>query len=367
MTILPMDYGPLLNELQGRASLARQPLSGVFELTERCNLRCRMCYVSHSAVDTVRRGHELSASAWLALANEAVDNGMVFLLLSGGEVFLRPDFFDIYKPLTRIGLVLTIFTNGTLITDSVARRLAEAPPSKVEVTLYGATSRTYEAVTGGPGSYARCCAGVEALVQHGVPLSLKTTVTRGNIAELEAMRTMARNWGVPFLSSWLLTKRRDRGMSALEDCRVSVAEGVALEQADRATSEEWTEAAIRRSWPTKDLNFFCHAGKSTFVVTANGEMNACVDLCEPAALPLKIGFKEAWAEVQHFVDCSPPLSSECVACDSRDFCSRCPAWSDLETSTLNMPAPYLCAIALARHKAFLSGATHFNEMPGQET
>ena len=144
----------------------RQPVNGTFELTERCNLACRMCYVCQSSGDAARRTKELSAAAWLELARQAVDNGMVFLLLTGGEVFLRPDFFEIYTPLTRLGLILTLFTNGTLITEAVAERLAEAPPSRTEITLYGATAATYEAVTGVPGSYARCCAGIEALVRH---------------------------------------------------------------------------------------------------------------------------------------------------------------------------------------------------------
>ena len=192
---LPADYGPLVRELHRRAAAQRQPVNGTFELTERCNLACRMCYVRQAPGDGARRAQELPAAAWLDLARQAVDNGMVFLLLTGGEVFLRPDFFEIYTPLTRMGLILTLFTNGTLITEAIAARLAEAPPSRTEITLYGATAATYEAVTGVPGSYARCCAGIEALVKHRVPLGLKSTLTRRNVDELEAMRQMAHNLG----------------------------------------------------------------------------------------------------------------------------------------------------------------------------
>jgi hypothetical protein len=72
-----------------------------------------------------------------------VDNGMVFLLLTGGEVFLRPDFFDIYTPLTRLGIILTLFANGTLVTDKIAQRLAETQPSLTFVaTVSSAASGT---------------------------------------------------------------------------------------------------------------------------------------------------------------------------------------------------------------------------------
>ncbi len=286
------------------------------------------------------------------LAREAVDNGMVFLLLTGGEVFLRPDFFEIYTPLTRLGLMLTLFTNGTLITDALAQRLAQTPPSRTEITLYGATAATYEAVTGVPGSYARCCAGIEALVRHHVPLGLKTTITRQNIGELEAMRQMAHNWSVPFSAGWLLSQRRDGNPSDIEDCRLPAKDCVTLEAADRASAHEWMEAALREPSSGNDGNFYCHAGKAAFVVDASGEMNPCLDLTLPAARPLEIGFRAAWEQVQRFVDTAPPIASACLACEARVYCRRCPAWSRLETGTFTEPVSYLCEIARARKESY---------------
>jgi radical SAM protein with 4Fe4S-binding SPASM domain len=356
MTTLPTDYGPLVRELHRRAAAQRQPVNGTFELTERCNLACRMCYVRQAPGDAARRAKELSAVKWLELARQAADNGMVFLLLTGGEVFLRPDFFEIYTPLTRLGLILTLFTNGTLITEALAVRLAEAPPSRTEITLYGATAATYEAVTGVQGSYARCCAGIEALVKHRVPLGLKSTLTRHNMGELEAMRQMAHAWGLPFSAGWLLSKRRDGERSEVEDCRMSAAECVALEATDRASASEWMEAALRESSLGNDHNFYCQAGKAAFVVNPQGEMNPCLDLTQPAAHPLEIGFRAAWGQVQRFVDQAAPLARLCLTCDARTFCPRCPAWSQLETGTLTEPVPYLCQIARARKKRYVQPA-----------
>ena len=127
MTATPTEYGALVQEMLRRAAIVRQPAHGAFELTSRCNLSCRMCYIRHAPGDPTK---ELPASTWLDLARQAVANGMVFLLLTGGEVFLRRDFFEIYEPLTRMGLVLALFTNGTLITPDIAARLAQAPPSR---------------------------------------------------------------------------------------------------------------------------------------------------------------------------------------------------------------------------------------------
>lgn len=352
MAALPADYGPLMTELHRIAAARRQPVNGTFELTSRCNLACRMCYVHHDAGNRAEQARELSASEWLDLARDAVNNGMVFLLLTGGEVFLRPDFFDIYEPLTRLGLVLTLFTNGTLINDDIAARLAQAPPSRTEITLYGATAATYEAVTGVAGSYARCCAGIEALVKHRIPLSIKTTITRQNIGELEAMRQMAHKWGVPFSAGWLLSRRIDGAPSDVADCRLSARECVDLEATDQASAFELSEVAHRDSATGNDHNFYCQAGKAAFAVNPAGEMNPCLDLSRPAAKVLELGFAEAWARVQAFVDAAPQLSPSCLACEARDYCPRCPAWSLLENGTWTEPVPYLCEIAFARQARY---------------
>ncbi len=352
MTEAPLQYESLMKELLRGASRDRQPAFGTFDLTSRCNLSCRMCFVRHTAGDRSQVARELSAATWLKLAHEAVDSGMVFLLLTGGEVFLRRDFFEIYEPLTRMGLVLSLFTNGTLITEDIATRLAEAPPSRTEITLYGATAATYEAITNVPGSYAACCRGIEALVSRGIPLGLKTTITRQNVSELNAMRQMAHKWGVPFSGSWLLLKRLDGTPSQAEDCRLSASESVALESTGSASANEWPEPALREIAVGSREIFSCHAGKSAFVINPEGDMNVCEILNQPAAKPLETGFSGAWKKVQHYVDSAPPAVSECCDCDVLKYCLGCPAWSLIETGTLTDPVPYLCEIAHARKELY---------------
>ncbi len=352
MTEAITEYGALVREMLRLAAGERQSAYGTFELTGRCNLSCRMCYVRYAAGDRKKAAQELSASAWLDLAQQAVDNGMVFLLLTGGEVFLRRDFFAIYEPLTRMGLVLALFTNGTLITEEIAGRLGQAPPSCTEITLYGATAAVYEAVTGVAGSFAACCAGIEALVSRGVPLGLKTTITRHNVHEIEAMRNLAQNWGVPFSAGWLLSRRPDGAPSDVEDCRLSAAECVELEATDQASAHEWTEVALRDDASRGHDNFHCHAGKSAFVINPSGAMNACLVLSQPGARPLDDGFAQAWDRVRQYVDSAPPPSSDCRACDLLAYCGRCPAWAMMETGTLTEPVSYLCEIARARKERY---------------
>jgi radical SAM protein with 4Fe4S-binding SPASM domain len=353
MTNLPGEYGPLVRALHQRAAAQRQPLNGTFELTARCNLACRMCYINSNAVGAVATpARELSAAEWLELARRAVEHGMMFLLLTGGEVLLRADFFDIFTPLTQMGLIITVFSNGTLIDDAIAERLATAPPNRTEISLYGATAAVYESITGVPGSYARCCAGIEALVRHRVPLGLKTILTRQNLHELPALRRMARNWGVPFTAGWLLTRHRDGAPTPVEQCRLTPENVIELEMQDAAAAATWNADAQRANDGAAAPAFYCQAGRAAFLISPAGEMNVCADLPLPAARPLEIGFQTAWEQLQHFVDSAPPPADTCQRCDVRGFCQRCPAWSWLETGQLTEPVPYLCAVAHTRMERY---------------
>jgi radical SAM protein with 4Fe4S-binding SPASM domain len=252
-----------------------------------------------------------------------------------------------------MGLVLVLFTNATMVTKDVAARLAQAPPSRMEITLYGATAKTFEAVTGAHHGYEKCCAGIEALLAQGIPLSLKTTLTRHNVAEVDAMRQMADNWGLPFAASWLLSGRPDGAQSEVEDCRLTVSQCIDLEAANRATATEEMEGALREiPADYRPGAFYCHAGRSSFTLGPDGRMGVCQLLPQPGERPLEIGFAGAWKEAQLYVESATKTTSACSDCDLLAHCLRCPAWSLMETGTLTEPVPYLCDIAEARKAAF---------------
>ncbi len=341
-----------LSKLLNEASKNRQPASGMFELTTRCNLACTMCYVAESACNKAALEKELAAEEWVRIAQDGVENGLVFITLTGGEIFLRPDFFKIYTPIRKMGVILNLFTNGNLITKSAAEKLSESPPNKIEITLYGATQKTYEAVTKNPKGYTLACNGIENLLSAGIKPVLKTTIVKQNMHELEAMREMAHSWGLPFLASWLLTERTDGAISEIKNARLSADEIVELESKDYVSSRELYEIALQynnndKPKPKEEI-FYCSAGKSSFMISASGKMNACLDLPLPAAPVTKIGFKAAWDRVCNYIDESTKNTSTCSTCSLNDFCNTCPAASYLETKTLNEPVPFLCEITQKR-------------------
>ena len=121
-------YAIYSNLLFAKAGSHGIPLSGTFELTARCNLGCRMCYIHRRENDAAARAGELTAAQRLALAEDCRDAGTLLLLLTGGEPFLRPDFREIYTGCRRMGMLVSINSNATLIDGGAVDFLAADPP-----------------------------------------------------------------------------------------------------------------------------------------------------------------------------------------------------------------------------------------------
>ena len=176
--------GTLVDRLWDKAAVSRVPLTGAFELLPVCNLQCKMCYVRKSMAEVNEMGGLISADRWIDWAGQARDLGMLYPLLTGGEPFLRRDFFDIYAAVLQMGLQPSINSNGTLITKEIAKWLSTHRPVKINITLYGASEKTYQALCGDGDAYNRVRRAVEWLKQYGVPVKFNSSITPENVADL---------------------------------------------------------------------------------------------------------------------------------------------------------------------------------------
>ena len=158
----------------------RIPWSGSIELTTRCNLNCRHCFINTPVNDRKARQEELSTDEVIGVLDEVAAEGCLWLLLTGGEPFVRPDFLEIYEHAKKKGFLVIVFTNGTKITPEAARFLSEYPPFSIEVSLYGATQHVYESITRVKCSYKSCLQGIDLLMRYEMPLKLKTVLMTGN-------------------------------------------------------------------------------------------------------------------------------------------------------------------------------------------
>jgi radical SAM protein with 4Fe4S-binding SPASM domain len=336
------------------------------ELTARCNLDCRHCYINLPANDRAAQGRELTLPEIARIAAQAVELGALWCLITGGEPFLRDDFADVYLMLKRKGLLVSVFTNATTIRAEHIALFKKYPPRDIEVTIYGVTRETYEAVTRRPGSFAAFVRGLDMLFDAGVRVRLKAMALRSNLAEMEAIAAFGLARTKDFYRfDPQLHLRFDGDATRNEEIkqeRLTPQEIVALERTD-----EKRFGALQKNCDTLinedfthigcDHLFHCGAGNGSFDVSYDGKFRLCSPLWHPETVyDLRKGtLAEAWhtlvPQVRDLRSHSREFLEKCRRCPLINLCLWCPAHAHLETGELDGAVPYFCEVAHARAEA----------------
>lgn len=338
------------------------PLSGTFELTPMCNFSCRMCYVRKTA-DEVRKSSRpmRTLGQWLDLAREARDAGMLYLLLTGGEPTSLPGFWELYEELMQMGLVVSINTNGSLLDERAVARLSEYPPRRVNITLYGASDRTYEEICGVKGMFSKVDGSIRRLREAGIQVKLNCSLTPYNAADLEAMTAYAKDRELILdIATYMFPPlRRDPSMVGQNE-RFTPAEAAFYRmksyklQFDEEKYRETLRKIQKESIPPPGLSrncpdptdgkIRCRAGKASFWATWDGWLSLCGMMPQPRTDLSKGTFAEAWKELRDVCD-RIRVSGVCKRCPDSQFCHACAAMAQTETgSTAGIPV-YLCETA----------------------
>ena len=347
-----LSYSEFSRRVHREVNATRIPVNGTIELTNRCPLVCSHCYNNLPMNDAFARRAELSTDEHRRVLDELADLGCLWLLYSGGEIFARRDFFDIYDYAKRSGFLVTLFTNGILIDERVADRLAALPPFAIEITLYGRTRETYERLTRIPGSFDRCMRAVDLLLERKLPLKLKTVAVSVNRHEVFDMKTFADERGVEFKFDSMINPRIDCSQAPL-GVRLTPEEIVELDLRDAARIEEWRRLANDFPNEPRAELYDCGGGVNSFAVDPYGNLTICV-LSHVDKFNLRRGsFAEGWDFLLHNVRSKTiTRPSKCTACGVKSLCGMCPANGELENGDPEAPVDFLCHVAHLRAAAF---------------
>lgn len=245
----------------------RLPLFCQWEITCRCNLRCVMCYTDcFNTPEKIRQ--ELATHEILRIMDELAKAGCAELCLTGGEPLARPDFFQIYEYAKQKGFLVTVFTNGTLISEAMADRFAALPPLRIEISLHGITEKTFETITQGAGSFERCLKAIELLQEREIPLVLKATAMTLNKDELLKIKHYVENLG-PGIRFKLGESLVPTNEGSLDPKRFELS----LEELDEIEQEDnqlWKEVCAQEEKTTS-----CHSGEFTCHIDAYGQLQLC--------------------------------------------------------------------------------------------
>ncbi len=325
----------------------RIPYTGSLALTHRCNLACVHCYAKEEARDA--DGAELDAGQWKKIISEIQAAGCLYLLLTGGEPLLRPDFPEIYTFAKKSGMLVTVFSNGTLVDERIEGLFRELPPRLVEISLYGATAEIHDRITGVPGSFARARQGIDALLSAGVQVRLKSVLMTLNHDDFPALEELARGLGVQFRFDPALfpTLAGDDGPLGL---RVTAERAVDLEMADPARMKEWREfLGSFRDQPQGAGLFNCGSGVNTFHVDPQGWLYPCLMVRHVRYMLGSGSFQEGWGQAfNDFRKEIPDAALPCRNCRQKLLCGYCPGFFEMENDGQCLPSDYLCAIGKHR-------------------
>lgn len=294
-------YNDIKKRLLSQAYLSKTPILGEFELTKACNFRCKMCYLTNHVSND-----DLSTSEWKLLFKEAVNEGLLFALLTGGEVFTRPDFKELYNYLYDLGVKITIFTNGSMITDDIIMLFQKRPPEMITITLYGATNSTYAKITKNPNGFELVNQGIDLLLKNNINVSLRTLPLYPIYQELDKM--------IEYVKSKKLILNYILYLTPSELDRLNSKDLVVFERKIQKAFSLKKNELLNKS--KKETN--CGALHHSYYVNSVGEMKVCALAYKPV---MKIkGIKDTFEQMREQYS----ILNKQNVCKSCNDVSKCP-------------------------------------------
>lgn len=307
------------------------PVSGVFELTPLCNLNCKMCYVHLNANQIPEDERLLSVQEWKKIMRQAVDAGMMYATLTGGECMTYPGFRELYLYLVSMGIQPDILTNGRLLTEDMVAFLAKYPPGAMQVSVYGSDEDAYEQVTGHR-AFHEVMQGIERAKSAGLNITLAITPNRYMQKNVQELLDLVRAQGIPYaIGDAMLEARKETGRK-LSDYVIEVERCMQIQRAEREYQMNLLAPQVGPSVPRyipvtnhSLRGLLCGGGHSAFHVNWKGKLCPCTGFSAAVQCDiLEWGFDRAWDDLRQtmlqFV-----LPAECENCSMKSMCATCPA------------------------------------------
>jgi radical SAM protein with 4Fe4S-binding SPASM domain len=328
-----MPNQPLSARVNIRASEKNVPLSVLIELTNACNLNCYYCYQRHS-----RKTGELNTSQWVRIFGQLAGAGALYLVLSGGEPFTRPDIFDLISEARKHDFAVGLISNGLLIDDRAADRLMGLGILDIGISFHAANADLHDELSGFPGSFAHARDAAITLRKRNIKIAIKHTVSTRNFGQYRALQKMAGELDCLFECESIV----------LPDTRGTVSP-FALTQEQHARFLRDMGATFRPETCGDRDNLHCDAGRSVAGILPDGTVVPCIQL------PLALGnltrqsFMEIWdgRPAREFRESEQQVDTACVQCELHGFCGRCHGLAWWETGRWQGPSPGLCRRAKA--------------------
>ena len=335
----------LFQEMYAKALRMNIPLSAHIDLTYRCNERCVHCYLDH-------HDHgEMTTAEIKDLLDQMADAGVFYLTISGGEIMMRRDFFEILEHARFRTFCIKLKTNGILIRQQEADRIKTLGVESVQVSIYSHIPEVHDAITKLPGSLEQSIEAIRRLRAHGIQVTIANVLMVQNVNDFEGVRALANELGAKFTMDPTITPMMDGDRNVLD---LNVDEGT-LRDVFRNQSlvvGDIEEVCAPPLGPgEEDMDQMpCSAGHTACYVSPYGDVYPCVQFPLPSGNVRQMKFVDIWRD-------SPQLNEvrgitlgdlpSCSKCTHGATCTRCPGLAYLE-GNMRGPSYQDCEKSFAR-------------------
>jgi len=343
-----IEYQDFSLKVHNEARTHGKVVNAQIELTYGCNLHCVHCYTDcYNRPDLIKQ--EMRYEEVIGILDQLYKLGCLWVCFTGGEIFMRKDFFDIYAYAKNKGFLITLFTNVTPVTRRIADYLAEHPPFVISTSLHGATEETFDTITQIPGSFRKFKEGLRLLLERRLPVEVKTKAMTLNRHELGKIKAFLEDLGLRFRVSSTIYPRLDGDLTPCE-FRLTPDEIVELEFPPENQDEGCAEASgTAFNQPPDDRLFRCGCGTTGVHINAWGQLGTCTWVSEPrvdlrqqsVAAGIALVFPQIRA-ARYQTD------SPCRACQAHSLCNKMPAIAAAEAGDPEQPVEHFCRLAYKR-------------------
>jgi len=348
-TIPTVEYKDFSLRLHRRYWQRDRVIKAQLEITYRCNLHCVHCYTDPYN-ERKFFPQELTLTEIKRIIDEMADLEILYLNLTGGEIFTHPNFFEIYDYAYRKGFLLMLYTNGTIFTRAIIDRLKHSPPFSIDISCHSVNEEAFDRFTQVPGSFRQFLKGMELLRSSGLPFCFKTKAMNWNKEEIPQIRRFVESFGLTFGFTTSLAPRLNGDLSSLA-YRLAPEEVRTLEEHELYSAQDEELCQDTPDWTSSppERLYRCGCATDSIHISAWGDLGTCTLQYEHRASLRQYSLKDAIAKVFAEVRARRyRTDSPCKTCGVYAFCDKTPTDARWESGDPEAAIPYDCDVALTR-------------------